>query len=126
MPLKTTKFDAAEYLKTPEDVASFLNDAFETGAPEEIVHALGIAARARGMTEVAKLAGVGRESLYKALGEGGNPEFSTVMKVAQALGVVLTVQWRAPDPLSKLLPETDGKVLVQTSKPRTSKVRAAA
>jgi probable addiction module antidote protein len=91
MPLKTTPFDAAEYLDTPEAQAIFLSEAMETGDAAFIAHALGIVARARGMASVAREAGLGRESLYKALGEGGNPEFATVLRVIAALGLKLRV-----------------------------------
>ena len=73
--VKTKPFDPAEYLDTPDAVAAYLTDA------------LGVIARARGMTEVAREAGVSRESLYRALSAEGNPEFGTVMRVAQALGL---------------------------------------
>jgi len=65
--------------------------AFETGDAPFIAHAFGIAAKARGMTEIAREAGLSRESLYRALGENGNPEFATVLKVAKALGLRLSV-----------------------------------
>ncbi|MDP9142661.1 MAG: putative addiction module antidote protein [Pseudomonadota bacterium] len=89
---KTTKFDAAEYLDGPEEIAAFLTDAVETGTYEEFVHALGIAARAKGMSAVAKAAGVGRESLYKSLSDGAKPEFQTVAKILHALGVTMSFQ----------------------------------
>jgi probable addiction module antidote protein len=92
MALPTTPFDAAEHLDAPEAQALFLTDAMETGDAAHIAHAIGIVARARGMTAVAREAGLGRESLYKALGEGGNPEFATVLRVIKALGLRITVQ----------------------------------
>jgi probable addiction module antidote protein len=91
MALKTTKFDAAEYLDSPKAIQAFLLDAYESGDQDEFLHALGIAARAKGMTDVARQAGLGRESLYKALAEGGNPSFATVDKVLRALGVKLSI-----------------------------------
>lgn len=90
MTTKTRPFDAAEYLTTDEDIKFFLQDAAE-GTPEEFVHALNTAARAKGMTEVAKKAGVTRASLYKSLAEGGSPRFDTISKVAKALGCKLAV-----------------------------------
>ena len=72
MALKTTPFDAAEYFDDAESQAELLADAFETGDATYIAHALGVIARARGMTAVAKDAGVTREALYKALGGGWN------------------------------------------------------
>lgn len=90
MALKTTRFDAAEHLKSPEDHAALLADAFESGDPSYIAHALGIIARARGMTEVAKEAGVTRMALYKALTPEGDPKLSTLLGVAKALGLKIT------------------------------------
>ncbi|HEX4198159.1 MAG TPA: addiction module antidote protein [Caulobacteraceae bacterium] len=90
MSLKTRPFDPAAYLDTDEAIAAYVDEAFQTDDPAFITHALGVAARARGMTQVAKDAGLSRESLYKALSETGNPEFSTVLRVAKALGLRLT------------------------------------
>lgn len=92
MPLKTEKLDIAELLDTPEAQAEFLSLALAEGDLAEITQALGIVARARGMTAVARDAGLGRESLYKALGEGGNPELGTVLRVVRALGLELSVR----------------------------------
>ena len=86
---RTRLYDAAEYLKTPEDMADYLEAALEDGDPRVIVHALGNIARARGMSQIAREAGLGRESLYKALSPDGNPEFATVLKVVRALGIKL-------------------------------------
>ncbi|MFA7637777.1 MAG: addiction module antidote protein [Parvibaculum sp.] len=91
MSVKTTAYDSAAYLKTREDVAAYLEAAFEEGDASLIAHALGVVARAEGMTDVAKQAGVTRASLYKALSVEGNPEFSTVLKVVQALGLKMRV-----------------------------------
>ncbi|WP_146908547.1 addiction module antidote protein [Arenimonas daejeonensis] len=90
-PLKTTPFDAAKYLDTDEAIAAFLMDAFESGHDGVFQDALKTAARARGMSEVAKIAGLGRESLYKALQSDAQPRFATVRKVMAALGVQLAV-----------------------------------
>jgi probable addiction module antidote protein len=90
MALKTKRFDVAEHLETEEDIKIFLQDAAE-GTPEEFVHALNTAARAMGMTEVAKKAGLSRASLYKSLAEGGKPQFATISKVTKALGCKLAV-----------------------------------
>lgn len=87
----TERFDSADYLETAEDVAAYLEAAFEDGDPAVITHALGVAARAEGMTEVARRAGLTRASLYKALSDDGHPEFATVLKVLRALGLKLTV-----------------------------------
>ena len=90
MALKTKPFDIAEHLKTKKDIKIFLQYATE-GTPEEFIHALNTAARAKGMTKIAKSAGVTRASLYKSHAEGGNPNFITVSKVAKALGCKLGV-----------------------------------
>jgi probable addiction module antidote protein len=90
VPLKTKPFDAAEYLDDAESQAELLADAFETGDAGYIANALGVVARARGMTHVAREAGVTREALYKALSDGGDPKLSTLLGVAKALGVRLT------------------------------------
>ncbi len=86
---KTKPYDAAEYLETDEDMAAYLQAAFEDGEPAVIIRALGNIARARGMTQIARQTGLRRESLYKALSPEGNPEFATVLKVVQALGIEL-------------------------------------
>jgi probable addiction module antidote protein len=87
--LKTTKWDSAEYLKTDEDIVAYLEACLEEDDPALVMHALGVIARARGMTQIARETGLGRESLYKALSPEGNPEFSTVLKVLKALGIKL-------------------------------------
>ena len=87
--LRTTRFDAATYLKTEQHIAAYLEAALEDGDPRVIAAALGDIARAKGMTQLAKDAGLGRESLYKALSPDGNPEFTTVLKVVRALGLRL-------------------------------------
>ena len=92
MPLKTTRFDAAEHLTGAEDHAALIADAFETADPTYIANALGIVARARGMSQVAREAGVSREALYKALSADGDPKLSTLLGVARALGLRLTAQ----------------------------------
>ena len=87
--MQTQPWDAADYLETEEDVVLYLEAAFEDGDPGLIAAALGDIARAKGMTTVAAEAGLGRESLYKALSPDGNPEFATVLKVMRALGLRL-------------------------------------
>lgn len=91
MAVKTKLFDIAEHLHTSEDIREFLKEAAETGDEVDFIHALNTAARAKGMSEVAREAGVTRASLYKSLADGGNPNFSTVSKVAKALGCKLSV-----------------------------------
>ena len=90
-PTKTIPYDVTEQLRTPKEMAAYL-DAWLDEAPEDasgIARALGNIARAKGMTQVAKNAGLSRESLYRALSTDGNPSFATVLKVARALGVKL-------------------------------------
>jgi probable addiction module antidote protein len=91
-PIKTIPWDAAEYLETEEDMIAYLDAAFEDGDPALIMAVLGDIARAKGMSQVASEAGLGRESLYKALSPTGNPEFATVLKVLNALGLQLHVE----------------------------------
>ena len=90
-PTKTMPYDVASQLRTPEEMAAYL-DAWLDEAPEDaagIARALGDIARAKGMTQVAKDAGLSRESLYRALSADGTPSFATVLKVARALGMQL-------------------------------------
>jgi probable addiction module antidote protein len=87
----TTPWDPAEHLKTDEDMAAYLEAALEEGDPALVTAALGDIARAKGMTHVAREAGLGRESLYKALSPAGNPAFAAILKVVNALGLQLHV-----------------------------------
>jgi len=89
--IKTIPWDSAAYLKTDEDIANYLEAVFEDGDTTLVAAALGDVARAKGMTQIAQAAGLGRESLYKALSPEGNPEFATVLKVMHALGLKLKV-----------------------------------
>lgn len=86
---RTTRWDAADYLTDEAAMISYLEAALEDGDAQVIAAALGDIARAKGMTEVARKAGLGRESLYKALSPDGNPEFATVLRVINALGLKL-------------------------------------
>jgi probable addiction module antidote protein len=91
---KTSRYDVADHLRTPEEMAAYL-DAWLAEAPEDaagIAKALGDIARAKGMSQVARDSGLSRESLYRALSADGNPSFATVLKVARALGVRLHAQ----------------------------------
>ncbi|MBI1868764.1 MAG: putative addiction module antidote protein [Methylocystis sp.] len=90
MTTPTQVFDPASYLDNSEAMAAYMSEALETGDPAFIADALGVIARARGMTQVAKDAGLSRESLYRALSGEGNPEFATVLKVMQAIGLKLS------------------------------------
>ncbi len=96
---QTKSFDPAEYLDDSASIAAYLTDALESDDPAFIADALGVVARARGMSEVAREAGMSRESLYRALSADGNPEFATVLKVMRALGLQLSA---APLPPEKV------------------------
>ncbi len=88
---KTTLFDSAEYLDGSEAINAYMEEALETQDPAFIAKALGTIARARGMAQIAKKAGLSRESLYKALSSEGNPEFGTVIRVMHALGLKFSI-----------------------------------
>ncbi|MBI5634334.1 MAG: putative addiction module antidote protein [Nitrospirae bacterium] len=90
--VKTVPWDAAEHLKTDEDMAAYLEAAIEDGDPSVISAAVGDIAKAKGMSQIARETGLGRESLYKALSPGGNPEFATILKVVRALGLKFHVE----------------------------------
>ena len=98
--IKITDFDATEYLETEESIGEFLQAAWEMNDPEVFLSALSTAAKARGITQLAKEVGVGRESLYKSLAPGGNPSFKTIMKVTHALGF-------SPDLKTPVIPRGD-------------------
>ncbi len=91
---RTEPFDAARYLTSSEAQAELLNDALTSGEAAYVAQALGVIARARGMTQVAREAGVTREALYKALSEDGDPRLTTLLGVARALGVTLSAHVR--------------------------------
>ncbi len=90
--VKVSKFDAADYLKTPAAIAAYLTEAFESNDPAYILSALDTVARAKGMTSIAKETGLTRESLYKSFGGQSKPEFDTVRKVMSSFGVKLVVE----------------------------------
>lgn len=90
MTPETTPFDPADYLDDDAAMAGYLTDALETGDPAFIADALGVVARAKGMSRVSEKAGLSRESLYRALSDKGNPELGTVLKILKALGLRLT------------------------------------
>ena len=92
MPTTTRPFDMAEQLRDEQDIAACLTLVLEEGDPGELAHALGVIARARGMTQIAAEAGMGREALYKALRADASPRFETILKVMHALGLRLSVQ----------------------------------
>lgn len=91
MSLNVKNFDAADFLQTPEDIKEFVSEAAKTGDVKHFLHCLGIAARAKGMTEVAKNTGLTRASLYKSLDENANPKFDTIVKVLTALDCKISV-----------------------------------
>lgn len=94
MAEKFTRYDTAEYLKTDADMAEYLDACLEEAGddPAFIAHALGVIARAHGMSKLARDTGLARENLYKALSSDGNPEFGTILKVIKALGLKLHAQ----------------------------------
>jgi len=92
MKPRTTRFDAANYLDTEERQAAYIAAALESGDADFVRDALGLVARARGMGGIARQAGLNRESLYKALGKSGNPEFGTVLRIVRALGLTLSAR----------------------------------
>lgn len=91
MALKTRPFDVAEHLKTDADIKAFLAGVLEEGDASDYIHALNTVARAKGMTEIARKAGLTRASLYKALADDAHPRFDTIKKVVEALGCKLAV-----------------------------------
>lgn len=99
MTIELKEWDSSQYLKSPKAISVYLNDILSDPAasqdPGLLAHALGVIARAKGMTEIARETGLSRESLYKALSEEGNPSFATVMKVLQALSIDLQVNAKA-------------------------------
>lgn len=86
------EFDIAEHLRDDDDLAEYLNQVIADGDAAELAHALGVAARLRGMSQVADGAGIGREALYKALRPGAQPRFDTIARVCTALGLKIVVQ----------------------------------
>ncbi|MDE6737024.1 MAG: putative addiction module antidote protein [Treponemataceae bacterium] len=94
--LETTKFDVAEYLDTEAVQNCYLNYVAEENNPDELLKAINDVERARGMTKIAKKADITREGLYKALSPDGNPAFSTVFKILNAIGYTLT-----PTPIAR-------------------------
>ena len=92
MAEKLTTFDPAEYLTTDQTIADFMAGAFETNDPSYIAHAVGVVARAKGMTQIAKETGLSREQLYRSFSEDGNPTLRTTLAVMKALGIELTAK----------------------------------
>lgn len=94
-PLGLAPFDPAEHLADEEGIAEFLNASFEMNDPAVTLNALNTVARARGMTELARAAGVGRENLYNALKPGAKPRFETIVKLMEAMGLTLHAEVKA-------------------------------
>ena len=92
MSTPNTLFDPADHLDTPEAVAAYVTEAFESGDLALITDTLGVIARAKGMSQIARESGLARESLYKALGKGGNPGLETTLKVLKTLGLTLNAR----------------------------------
>ena len=97
-PVKRSKpFDAAKYLDSGEAIAAYITEALLTDDLKTITHAIGVAAKARGMMRIAEETGLSRESLYKALSGDGNPQFETIFRVLTALGPRLRAEPAEPD-----------------------------
>ena len=92
MAEKIAPYDPAEDLSSDEAIAIFMAEAFETDDPAYIAHALGVVARAKGMTQIAKDTGLSREQLYRSFSENGNPTLKPTMAVMKSLGVGLTAK----------------------------------
>ena len=90
--VKITKFDAAEYLTSEEDIELYLEETLKENDPKAFLQALNTVARAKGMAQLSRETGIPRESLYQSLSEKGNPGFYTLWKVAEALGLTLTMR----------------------------------
>jgi probable addiction module antidote protein len=98
MTTDTRPYDSARYLDGEETIEEYLAAAFKEGDPKGIAHALGVIARARGMTQLSRDTGIAREALYRALSGEGNPEFATIMKVMAALGLRMTPAVKRSEP----------------------------
>jgi len=96
--MKSQPFDPADLLDDEDYMAAYLSEALDTGDPAFIADALGVVARARGMSRIARDTGLSRESLYRALSPAGNPELGTLLRVVGALGLRLSVTPRSPTP----------------------------
>jgi probable addiction module antidote protein len=92
MAIELTNFDVAQYLASAEDQAALLEDAISSGDAGYVAHALGIIARARGMTQLERDTGMKRQALYRALSKEGNPTLETVLKLLPALGLKLHIE----------------------------------
>ncbi|MBX3577856.1 MAG: putative addiction module antidote protein [Rhizobiaceae bacterium] len=100
--MKTIPWDGTKYIRTPEDAAEYIEAVFEEEDISVIAHCLGVLARSKGMAQVARDAGLSRESLYRSLSAEGNPELATVLKVIKALGLRITLEPAQPDRAERL------------------------
>ncbi|SEI38064.1 addiction module antidote protein [Frateuria terrea] len=119
MTLQLTTFDMADHLDSEEAIAEYLSRVMADGDDDELLRALGHVAKARGMAQLAKDAGVGRESLYKALKPGASPGYAAVGKVVRALGFRMTLQ-----PIARKAAASAKKTPKKLAKPKTPKTLA--
>jgi probable addiction module antidote protein len=124
--LETTPWDTAEFLLTPEDVAGYLEAVFEDGDPDLIKHALGIVARAKGMTKIAKATGLTREALYKALKADGDPKLSTFLAVMRALDMRIVAKPAAKAKPARRKPPRDEPTAAQGGERKSAPRKKAA
>lgn len=120
-----TKFDAAATLRDSEGIAQYMAAAFETRDPRYISHALGMVARAKGMSEIARTSGLSREHLYRSFSENGNPTLKSVLAVMDALGVQLsattTDDATVSEPKSRATRKPEKKAMAKKAKPNAEK-----
>jgi len=90
--MKVSKWDMADNIKSAEDVMIYLSTVLEMGEPADVINVIGAIARSKGMTKLAKEAGVSREALYTSLSENGNPSFITVLNILRSMGIVLKAE----------------------------------
>lgn len=126
MALKTTPWDSAEYLKSEADITAYLDACFEEAGddPAFLTHALGVAARARNMSQLARDSGLTREGLYKALSAEGNPSFGTVLKVADAMGYRFALVSKAKKASSRVAKTPLAKKSTRTKRVASVRVKA--
>jgi probable addiction module antidote protein len=120
--LELRPFDAAEHLTDETAIAEYLTASLEMGDEQVLLNAIAAAARARGMSQLARDSGLGRESLYKALAPGAKPRYDTLLKVIQALGVNIT--FSAANPPTHRVAEPDAAYGTGTARKRQRKIKA--
>ena len=120
-----TKFDAAATLRDSEGIAEYMAAAFETGDPSYVSHALGVVARAKGMSEIARTSGLSREHLYRSFSENGNPTLKSILAVMDALGVQLSATATEDATVSESKPRAtrkhEKKATAKKAKPNAEK-----